>query len=51
MTTIDCKSAAQRGSSMPTEENRFKLVSPYQPTGDQPPAIEKLVEGVQRGDQ
>ena len=35
---------------MPTEENRFKLVSPYQPTGDQPQAIEKLVEGVQRGD-
>ena len=35
---------------MPTEENRFKLVAPYQPTGDQPQAIEKLVEGVQRGD-
>ena len=35
---------------MPTEENCFKLVSPYQPTGDQPQAIEKLVEGVQRGD-
>ena len=50
MTTIDCKSAAQRGSIMPTEEKSFKLVSPYQPTGDQPQAIEKLVEGVQRGD-
>ena len=35
---------------MPTEENRFKLVSPYQPTGDQPEAIEKLVQGVRRGD-
>ncbi len=28
----------------------FKLVSPFQPTGDQPAAIEKLVEGIQRGD-
>ncbi len=30
--------------------DRFKLVSPYQPTGDQPEAIEKLAEGVLRGD-
>ena len=30
-------------------EQTFKLVSPYQPTGDQPEAIKKLVEGVQRG--
>lgn len=29
----------------------FKLVSTYQPTGDQPEAIAKLVEGLQRGDQ
>jgi excinuclease ABC subunit B len=28
----------------------FKLVSPFQPTGDQPTAIEKLVEGIKRGD-
>ncbi len=28
----------------------FKLVSKYQPTGDQPEAIEKLVEGINRGD-
>ena len=28
----------------------FQLVSPYQPTGDQPEAIEKLVEGINRGD-
>ena len=32
------------------QEERFQLVSPYQPTGDQPQAIEKLVEGVLRGD-
>ena len=29
----------------------FKLVSPYKPTGDQPEAIEKLVEGFQKGNQ
>lgn len=28
----------------------FQLVSPYKPTGDQPEAIRKLVEGVNRGD-
>ncbi len=27
----------------------FKLVTPYQPTGDQPQAIEKLVAGLERG--
>ena len=30
--------------------NKFKLVSSYQPTGDQPQAIEALSEGVLRGD-
>ncbi len=28
---------------------RFELVADFQPTGDQPQAIEKLVEGVQKG--
>ncbi|HIT18595.1 MAG TPA: excinuclease ABC subunit UvrB [Candidatus Fimivivens faecavium] len=28
----------------------FHLVSPYQPTGDQPEAIAQLVEGIRRGD-
>lgn len=28
----------------------FKLVSKYEPTGDQPQAIERLVEGINRGD-
>lgn len=28
----------------------FKLVSPFQPTGDQPTAIAKLVAGIKRGD-
>lgn len=27
----------------------FKLVSPFQPTGDQPEAIAKLVQGIQKG--
>ena len=30
--------------------NKFKLVSPYSPTGDQPQAIELLTNGVLRGD-
>ncbi len=30
--------------------DRFKLVAPYQPTGDQPQAIDKLVEGILAGD-
>ena len=32
------------------EKQGFHLVSPYQPTGDQPEAIDKLVEGIQKGD-
>ena len=28
----------------------FKLVSKFQPTGDQPRAIDQLVEGLNRGD-
>ncbi|MBO4694067.1 MAG: DEAD/DEAH box helicase family protein [Clostridia bacterium] len=30
--------------------DRFKLVSNYKPTGDQPEAIDKLVEGLNAGD-
>ena len=32
-----------------TQNNIFKLVSDYQPTGDQPQAIEKLVKGFKEG--
>ena len=32
------------------EEQGFKLMSPFQPTGDQPKAIDRLVEGLNRGD-
>ena len=28
-------------------ENKFKVVSKYKPTGDQPQAIEKIAEGLQ----
>jgi excinuclease ABC subunit B len=30
--------------------NRFELVSPFSPSGDQPRAIQELVEGLERGD-
>ena len=32
------------------ENQKFELVSSYQPTGDQPEAIAQLVEGLRRGD-
>ena len=31
-------------------KNQFHLVAPYQPTGDQPEAIEALTKGIMRGD-
>ena len=36
--------------SNPNEREKFELVSSYQPTGDQPEAIAKLVEGLRSGD-
>ena len=32
------------------KQDRFQLVSPYKPTGDQPEAIAQLVKGLNRGD-
>ncbi|MCR5491140.1 MAG: excinuclease ABC subunit UvrB [Bacilli bacterium] len=32
-----------------SDEHRFKLVSKFQPTGDQPEAIKKILEGVEQG--
>ena len=29
---------------------KFKLESPFQPTGDQPNAIKEIVEGINRND-
>ncbi len=37
--------------SSPKDERAFKLHAPYQPTGDQPQAIEALVNGFRRGNQ
>ena len=31
------------------EQNKFRLVSDYLPTGDQPQAVERLVEGIEKG--
>ncbi len=31
------------------QQRKFELVSPYKPTGDQPQAIDKLVEGIKAG--
>ncbi len=36
---------------MQTEQKKFILHAPYEPTGDQPQAIEKLVEGFEKGNQ
>jgi excinuclease ABC subunit B len=34
-----------------SEQKKFILHSPYQPTGDQPQAIEKLIKGFKEGNQ
>ena len=36
---------------MQNEQQIFKLHAPYQPTGDQPQAIEELVRGFKEGNQ
>lgn len=35
--------------SEPNQPGAFQLVAPYKPTGDQPQAIAKLVEGIRSG--
>ena len=35
---------------MAQEENHFKIVSKFKPTGDQPQAIEQLTNGFQSGE-
>ncbi|MCZ6535247.1 MAG: DEAD/DEAH box helicase family protein, partial [Chloroflexi bacterium] len=32
-----------------TKQQRFEIVSDFQPTGDQPQAVDKLVEGAESG--
>ena len=36
---------------MQPEENIFKLHAPFEPTGDQPQAIDELVKGFKEGNQ
>ena len=36
---------------MPSEQNIFKLHAPFEPTGDQPQAIDALVKGFKEGNQ
>ena len=43
--------SADRRSQYGMRDIPFKLKSDYQPTGDQPQAIDKLSEGIERGDQ
>jgi excinuclease ABC subunit B len=41
--------ASPSPSPAPTADERFQLVSPYSPAGDQPAAIERLVAGFENG--
>jgi len=36
---------------MENNDNKFKLISSYKPAGDQPFAINKIVEGINEGKQ
>ena len=38
-----------RGDRMQEEQKLFQLKAPYEPTGDQPQAIEQLVQGFKEG--
>src|SRR5690242_6742036 len=40
---------ASHASLQTMPEKKFQLVAPFQPTGDQPQAIKKLVQGLQAG--
>jgi len=42
---------ARTSKKVVAEAERFQLVSPYQPGGDQPKAIKELTEGLKRGDE
>ncbi len=46
-----CFECDRNRESRMNQEQIFKLNAPYQPTGDQPQAIEKLVRGFQKGNQ
>ena len=42
---------ARTSKKVEPASERFQLVSPYQPGGDQPKAIQELTEGLKRGDE
>jgi excinuclease ABC subunit B len=44
------RGAAERSKTATSEVNRFRLESEFKPQGDQPRAIEELVQGLERGD-
>ncbi|MYH88943.1 MAG: hypothetical protein F4125_10340, partial [Acidimicrobiaceae bacterium] len=37
-------------ATVPSARTSFKVVSAFEPSGDQPAAIEALAEGIERGD-
>lgn len=45
------ESRNERGDRMQEEQKLFQLKAPYEPTGDQPQAIEQLVQGFKEGNQ
>ena len=45
------KSSDQPKSAVPSTYDKFKLVSDFEPRGDQPRAIEELTDGLSRGDE
>ena len=48
--TAEAAPAAGAAAGADGEGRPFRIVSPFAPTGDQPQAIEELVEGLARGD-
>src|SRR5690606_41477361 len=47
--SIDIPATTSPSPDAPAREGVFQLVSPYQPAGDQPQAIEKLSAGFEAG--
>src|SRR4051812_14029745 len=49
-TAVSAAPAEKSGTFLQYEGSPFQLYQPYPPAGDQPAAIEKLVEGVNDGE-
>ncbi|MBE9531233.1 MAG: DEAD/DEAH box helicase family protein, partial [Proteobacteria bacterium] len=50
MSKIDPKRDGERYYDRELAEKPFKMVTEYEPSGDQPAAIEKLLEGIRSGE-